>query len=517
MKIIPEGITLQPERKFSTTLIKLTVAVSLHVFIILKFEAILVDRIGLIADKKTQSILYSVAIAILGIGYILFPISKAFLRNKDEKTGYLKVVVLSSISFLFFISVTIISSIVPMIAFSAFFAALNLGYLGSWMLWSMSVFLNGTHCSGRTIGASILAATIALNYSSILIDSDVITILAIASFTIAFVVIINHLHSNKLSHPPNNENYETLVLRKGLLYVITIALLTVLYGIANGLLLQVHSTDKAYSMQFYQLIHGVSALVFGAMYDFRKKAYPRWIYTLLIIIFAFSPFVLSFPSGSLYGVIVGIYAGLFCLIYLMLFIDLAPRTRFPELWASCGAIVRYLVTGIVIIPTVLLVEFVNIYSLVLINIIIAALIYKTLSSENDKVDILPNPGNNDKFGNNAHNENKSSLCEDPENDVFTSYTKSISYITSDENQLYNIAKYAVKHKLTQTETKALLYIVSSEESMKIISGKENISERTFQRYLTRIYEKTGTKTRAGLVSSYLKNFSNESAGNNSEI
>jgi len=109
-------------------------------------------------------------------------------------------------------------------------------------------------------------------------------------------------------------------------------------------------------------------------------------------------------------------------------------------------------------------------------------------------------------------------AEDAEpHDTFgSSSEEGASVIISDEAQLCHMAKFVDKYALSSREAKALSRIIHSEESLKIISSKEYVSERTFQRYLTKIYEKTGTKTRAGLVAAYHKEFL-DTDGGNSEI
>jgi DNA-binding CsgD family transcriptional regulator len=257
-------------------------------------------------------------------------------------------------------------------------------------------------------------------------------------------------------------------------------------------------------MQSYQTIHGIAAFVFGILFDFRKRAYMIWIYSFMFIILAFSPFLLYFPDHEqIFGFVLWSWGGLSCVLYLLPFIEIAPQTSFPELWASGGAIVRYIVSGLVIIPTALLTEFVSNDLIVVINVIITALLIKTVSFNRYETAPIRSGGNEEystRGGNNS-NLNDNSEAAFPKPSVENS-----SALASDGNQLLHIKKFAKKYGLNSSEAGALQNIISSEESIKAISKKENVSARTFQRYLSKLYEKTGTKTRAGLVSAYHKEF-----------
>ena len=355
------------------------------------------------------------------------------------------------------------------------------------------MFLNGANYAGRIIGSSILAATIALEYFPVFIRSDAIQLLIIMLLTIISITIVNHLWKNFTPIPLNTGSADS-TFNKGLLCIVTIALMTVLFGIASGLFLKIYSQEKTYSMQFYQTLHGISAFSFGLMFDFRKRAYPLLILTL--ITFAFFPLLLNYPQyRSVYGLIAWSYAGLFCLLYILPFIYIAPRTPFPEFWASAGSITRYVVSGVVIIPTALLVEFANNGMIVAINIIITIILLKIILSGRNK-DAL------ELFGS-SYEEYEEKSVTLPDGD-YSSSINTDSPINAHKNQLPHVEKFVRKYKLNLSEATALRHVISSDESFKIIAKKENVSERTFQRYLTSLYEKTETKTRAGLVAAYHK-------------
>ncbi|MBR1851874.1 MAG: helix-turn-helix transcriptional regulator [Lachnospiraceae bacterium] len=64
-------------------------------------------------------------------------------------------------------------------------------------------------------------------------------------------------------------------------------------------------------------------------------------------------------------------------------------------------------------------------------------------------------------------------------------------------------EYRSVYKLTQKESEVLGYLIFREDTLQEIADSMHISRRVLQRYITSIYEKTGTRTRSGLVLHYM--------------
>ena len=59
-----------------------------------------------------------------------------------------------------------------------------------------------------------------------------------------------------------------------------------------------------------------------------------------------------------------------------------------------------------------------------------------------------------------------------------------------------------RYKLSPRETEVLREVVLTEDKQAIISERLGIRIGTLQAYVTRLYRKTGTKTRSGLLELY---------------
>ena len=65
-------------------------------------------------------------------------------------------------------------------------------------------------------------------------------------------------------------------------------------------------------------------------------------------------------------------------------------------------------------------------------------------------------------------------------------------------------RFAKLYALTPRETEVLEKLLSTEEGVQEIADGLFISRRVLQRYISSVYEKTGTKSRIGLFQNYTK-------------
>lgn len=71
---------------------------------------------------------------------------------------------------------------------------------------------------------------------------------------------------------------------------------------------------------------------------------------------------------------------------------------------------------------------------------------------------------------------------------------------SDERYLQ---KFSDRFSLTSRESEILEKLVTTEDGVQEIADKLYISRRNLQRYIASIYEKTGTKSRIGVLQTYM--------------
>ena len=65
-----------------------------------------------------------------------------------------------------------------------------------------------------------------------------------------------------------------------------------------------------------------------------------------------------------------------------------------------------------------------------------------------------------------------------------------------------LQKLAEQFSLTPREAEVIGLLVHTDDGLQVIADRLYVSRRTLERYVSAIYEKTGTKSRIGLVSLY---------------
>jgi DNA-binding NarL/FixJ family response regulator len=67
-----------------------------------------------------------------------------------------------------------------------------------------------------------------------------------------------------------------------------------------------------------------------------------------------------------------------------------------------------------------------------------------------------------------------------------------------------LRKFSEVFSFTERESEVFNRLVNTEDSIQMISEKLYVSRRTLERHISAIYEKTGVKSRVGLLNLYNK-------------
>lgn len=67
-----------------------------------------------------------------------------------------------------------------------------------------------------------------------------------------------------------------------------------------------------------------------------------------------------------------------------------------------------------------------------------------------------------------------------------------------------LRKFSELYSFTDRETEVFEQLVNTEDSIQVIAENIYVSKRTLERYVSAIYEKTGVKSRIGLLNLYNK-------------
>ena len=163
------------------------------------------------------------------------------------------------------------------------------------------------------------------------------------------------------------------------------------------------------------------------------------------------------------------YNGFYVIFFTVMFCDFAPKTGRPEFWTGMGRVVRCAFVALAVMPVMRVYETAGSVALVVISCALSITLLLVL---------LPFI--------------VSALKKEPE----------IQAETPSHEEL--MQRFAKLYALTPRETEVLEKLLSTEEGVQEIADGLFISRRVLQRYISSVYEKTGTKSRIGLFQNYTR-------------
>lgn len=186
--------------------------------------------------------------------------------------------------------------------------------------------------------------------------------------------------------------------------------------------------------------------------------------------------------------------------YLLTFWRLAPGTRHPALWAPFGRIID---SGMVLLAGAI--QFSTLPPTVILGVDIAGvalIIFMMAVSGNFNFSDPPvrQPDEPAASVCDPDTETPDATVNDP---MPAAHAMQVSpHILLEEEALDRMQK---QYDLTPREAEVLRELVLTEDKQAVISERLNITVKTLQAYVTRLYRKTGTVTRAGLTDLYHEN------------
>ncbi len=164
------------------------------------------------------------------------------------------------------------------------------------------------------------------------------------------------------------------------------------------------------------------------------------------------------------------YCGFYVMFMTIMFMELGHRREKPEFYAVFGRVVRCVVTSIVVFLTTLISKF---YTEATLYTVLSCLFSITLLAALSLSGILL-----------------------PERAIMNNEIAPPESEQTFDDKLETLFN---KYALTLKEREAFKQLITSEMSVQEIADEMNISRRVLQRHIASIYEKTGTKTRIGLL------------------
>lgn len=258
--------------------------------------------------------------------------------------------------------------------------------------------------------------------------------------------------------------------------VTVILLMTFIFSALDNVVTLVHAEGGADIGQWPRLFLALSGIAAGVLFDIRDQRFMNQIMYCVTVLSVIAMLVIEFGGAFIIGLIVFyLAAGFFVVYFTTSFINISYNMSWPSLWTGAGRAVNNIGAGIVGImtyvipktPGIMVMSILVIVLLVLISIAVFVL---------DSI------------------QKRQYRHYDEEN------------VTKDEGvevrKEKDIGAFADKHKLTAREREVLQKLLVSDGSVQDIADELYISRASLYRHISSMNEKTGTRSRVGLIQYY---------------
>jgi DNA-binding CsgD family transcriptional regulator len=244
----------------------------------------------------------------------------------------------------------------------------------------------------------------------------------------------------------------------------TVFVVALMIGVYDGMAAEFSAAQKMNLAGWPRLLLGLGTVAAGYLFDIGHRQYLNILILCAAIVNTVNVLLLSTAHTYVLSQVLMYSSMGFFVLYLMVsFIEVAPDSPRPAIWAGAGRI-SYLIAMAV---TTSLTGLLNKAPAVVLDIIMMVLLL---------VIFLMFAMNGMLSVGGGERETQTVLSQEE-----------------------RVRSFAGKFKLTPRETEVLKAVSSNEKTLAAIASEMGISERVLQRHLSSIYKKTGTQTRNGLT------------------
>lgn len=258
--------------------------------------------------------------------------------------------------------------------------------------------------------------------------------------------------------------------------VTVILLMTFIFSALDNVVTLVHAEGGADIGQWPRLFLALSGIAAGVLFDIRDQRFMNQIMYCVTVLSVIAMLVIEFGGAFIIGLIVFyLAAGFFVIYFTTSFINISYNMCWPSLWTGAGRAVNNIGAGIVGImtyvipktPGIMVMSILVIVLLVLISIAVFVLdsVQKRQYRHYDKENVIKDEG-------------------------------------VEVRKEKDFGAFADKHMLTAREQEVLQKLLVSDGSVQDIADELYISRASLYRHISSMNEKTGTRSRVGLIQYY---------------
>lgn len=405
---------------------------------------------------------YMLCLSGTALGYFTFGIKKV----KNNLHYYIGIFGLS------FIIILLITN-KYVILLTSFISALFYGYIGAYIHYYIAKRIGKNTNLGRIIGFSLALALVLQMLVYNLINNTYIIAVSILLAIIVIQIIL--IYSNKNSFELSEKTEEIKINKKSQIIcpAIIISLITFIISLQDGEITRLESLGMLNVFGLVRLFYAIGAILAGFAADIKKGTFLD----LFTILTAFLTIIgtLFVGNSKLCVISLGLIflmSGFYVMYMEVTFIRISVNYsgKKSQMLAGAGRMTRSIVAAIVILPAEYLYEAFGIHALIIgssIALMIMIAVYFI--------------------------------------DIKTKQSQTIATIIKDteiKTKVRFVDNFISSYNFTPREIVVCRFILQDNLITKEIADKLEISERSVQRHLTSIYNKTGVSSRNELYDSF---------------
>lgn len=462
--------------------INAVVLMGLFTFLFLGAEYLYVDVLSRMVSEDKTVLAQNYALGVSAAGFLLYPLLNRFCKNR------LKAVCFVMISLA---SVLCIALICMGTAYTATFIAglvlfLLLGLSGSAVFYVSMRMMKTDRYLARTVGISYALGIMLQFANNNLVRSETAEAIILSVFLLLLVwmLIKNDRvycenNGQQADVPPDEEKSVSNTGKHtkgsivGILMILLVVLMTFIFSTLDSAVTLVHANGTVDIGQWPRILLALSGLTAGFIFDIKNRKYMGLIMYCVMILSTICIVVLKFAGPFLAGLIVFyLSAGFFAVFFTSGFMEIARHMKTPALWAGMGRAVNN-VTAAVIANFVLTMlssdSSIGVIVLVLVLFVAVSIVAAAYTFQKK---------------------------------TFMEQLVATAADAVDEKE--KLKKFAEVFSFTDRESEVFNCLVNTEDNVQTIAESLYVSRRTLERYISAIYEKTGVKSRVGLLNLYNK-------------
>ena len=331
----------------------------------------------------------------------------------------------------------------------------------------------------KTVGFAYAIGIFLQFLNNNLVRNDMAESIALAISTAVFSVLLLNADAgfDEKKPEPEEKMMEEMTeegwKKAGLWLILLVILITCIFSTLDAAVTLGHAAGDMDVGQWPRLLLAGSGLLAGVFFDSREQRYGNILMYCVTVLSVFSIVVLDNGVGFLVGVMVFyLSAGVFVVFFTISFMRLSIRMKCPKLWAGLGRAVNNIcafATGSLSVRLIQSENQVLRGGLLLVLFVLISIVFFVSSNA-------------------LHSQEK----EKPES----------REVQPGEKE--SLELFAKEFSLTEREKEVLEVLLISDENVQDIAKTLMISRAALYRHIASLNEKTGTKSRIGLVQFYYR-------------